>query len=316
MRIEWLKGFIAVVDNKSFSRAAEQLYLTQSALSKQIAEAERETGRQLLHRTTRAVEVTEAGRLFYRRAERIMKEWEALEQEMRLVSDQRPRRLLVGYTTSEQLPIILGGMRRMQAAGLDTEVVMRKVHPANIVRQARVQVLDCAVMHRPTLSDAKGLSVAVLARPRMTAIVSADNPLAQRPEVSVRDLCGLRDVRCRRERDPAYYDAIDEGFARLGFSPPARVETEESEEVSILVKEKGRMSLCPSLYPAWDGVVAVPIRDFRQNFDFLLVRAPSAENGRAADALAAGIRAYLAEKRPVPGADPGRTARGIHSETE
>lgn len=294
MRIELLKGFMAVVDNRSFSRAAERLYLTQSALSKQIAEVERAAGRQLLTRTTRNVEVTEAGRLFYRRAETIVKEWEALEQEMRLVADSRPKRLLVGYTTSEQLPFILGGIRRMQASGTEAEVVTRRVHPSNIVQQTRVQVLDCAVMHRPTLADAKGLSVSVLARPRMTAIVSRDDPISRAAAVRIRDLAGMKDVRCRRERDPAYYDAIDAGFSLRGAQPPERLETEESEEVAILLKEKGRMSLCPSLYPAWEGAVALPVTDFRQNFDFLLVRAPNARNGRSADALAAGMRAFLA----------------------
>ena len=316
MRIELLKGFIAVVDSKSFSRAAEQLYLTQSALSKQVAEVERAMGRPLLNRTTRTVGVTEAGRLFYRRAERIVQEWEALEQEMRRLPDSRPKRLLVGYTTSEQLPFILGGVRRMQYPGIAAEIVTRRVHPSDIVRQTKVQVLDCAVMHRPTLAGARGLSVTVLAHPRMTAVVSADSPIARLPRVSIRELAGLRDVRCRRERDPAYYDAIDEGFTRLGFSPPERIETDESEEVAILVKEEGRMSLCPSLYGAWEGAAAVPVTDFKPNFDFLLVRAPETENGRAADLLSSAIRAYLAEKLSDHAAGPGRSTEPNNSETE
>ncbi|MBQ3425430.1 MAG: LysR family transcriptional regulator [Clostridia bacterium] len=299
MRIEWLKSFIAVVDNQCFSRAARQLYLTQSALSKQIAVVEREAGRQLLSRTTRAVEVTEAGRLFYRRSERIIREWEALKKEMRQVPDSQPTPLLVGYTTSEQLPYILGGMRRMQAAGTEVEVITRRVHPNDIIRETKAQVLDCAVMHRPTLANARGLSVAVLSRPAMTAIVSLDDPIAGLPKVSVREVCKLTDVRCSRERDPAYYAAIDEGFTRMGLTAPAYIETEESEEVAILVKKKGRMSLCPSLYPAWDEVVAVPISDFKPNFDFLLVRASNPKNRMQVDALAAGIRAFCAEKCPT-----------------
>ena len=51
MRIDYLKAFLAVADRKSFSQAAGQLFLTQSALSKQVAEVERVAGRRLLRRT-------------------------------------------------------------------------------------------------------------------------------------------------------------------------------------------------------------------------------------------------------------------------
>ena len=56
------------------------------------------------------------------------------------------------------------------------------------------------------------------------------------------------------------------------------------------------MSLCPSLYPAWEGAVAIPVTDFKPNFDFLLVRSSESENGWEADALANAIRTSLAGK--------------------
>jgi DNA-binding transcriptional LysR family regulator len=73
-----LVAFVAVVERKSFSRAAEQLGLTQPAVSLQIRSLEKRFGRQLLDRSGRRVEPTEAGRRLYRRAQRLL----ALEEQM------------------------------------------------------------------------------------------------------------------------------------------------------------------------------------------------------------------------------------------
>jgi DNA-binding transcriptional LysR family regulator len=78
METRQLAAFCAVVERKSFSRAAEQLGLTQPAVSLQIRSLEERFGRQLLDRSGRRVETTEAGRRLYRRAQRLL----ALEQQL------------------------------------------------------------------------------------------------------------------------------------------------------------------------------------------------------------------------------------------
>jgi DNA-binding transcriptional LysR family regulator len=73
-----LAAFVAVVERKSFTQAAEQLGLTQPAVSLQIRSLEKRFGRQLLDRSGRSVEPTEAGRRLYRRAQRLL----ALEDQL------------------------------------------------------------------------------------------------------------------------------------------------------------------------------------------------------------------------------------------
>ena len=73
-----LAAFCTVVERQSFSRAAEQLGLTQPAVSQQIRSLEKRFGRQLLDRSGRRVEPTEAGRRLYRRAQRLL----ALERQL------------------------------------------------------------------------------------------------------------------------------------------------------------------------------------------------------------------------------------------
>ena len=64
MEIRQLKYFAAVADTLNFSRAAETLFISQSALSKQIADLERELGMVLLQRDKRSVRLTPAAKSF------------------------------------------------------------------------------------------------------------------------------------------------------------------------------------------------------------------------------------------------------------
>src|SRR5438094_3597290 len=77
-----LAAFCAVVERKSFSQAADRLGVTQPAVSLQIRSLEKRLGRQLLDRSGRRIEPTEAGLTLYRNAQRLLALEEQLVQEL------------------------------------------------------------------------------------------------------------------------------------------------------------------------------------------------------------------------------------------
>src|SRR5688500_9488706 len=82
-----LAAFCAVVERKSFSQAAERLGVTQPAVSQQIRALEKRLGRQLLDRSGRRVEPTEAGRRLYRSAQRMLSLEEHLLEDVAAVGE-------------------------------------------------------------------------------------------------------------------------------------------------------------------------------------------------------------------------------------
>ncbi len=78
MELRQLRYFEAVVRHRHFTRAADELHVAQSALSRQIGRLERELGVELLHRTTRSVDPTEAGELVATRARAVLAETDAM----------------------------------------------------------------------------------------------------------------------------------------------------------------------------------------------------------------------------------------------
>jgi DNA-binding transcriptional LysR family regulator len=78
--LERMAVFARVVEEKSFSAAARRLNLSKSLVSKRITQLEESIGSRLLHRTTRALSLTEAGALFYEHCVRIVEELEAAKR--------------------------------------------------------------------------------------------------------------------------------------------------------------------------------------------------------------------------------------------
>lgn len=90
MELRQLRYFVAVADTLNFSRAAETLYISQSALSKQIADLEAELGASLFKRDKRSVELTPSGALLLDEAKRLLMQSEKLGPMLRSLENQHP----------------------------------------------------------------------------------------------------------------------------------------------------------------------------------------------------------------------------------
>jgi DNA-binding transcriptional LysR family regulator len=109
-----LAAFVAVVEKKSFSQAAERLGVTQPAVSLQIAALEKRFGIQLLDRSGRRVEPTEAGTRLYRNAQRVLAAEDQLLDEL-AEGERIAGRFELGASTGpggSVVPILLGELAR------------------------------------------------------------------------------------------------------------------------------------------------------------------------------------------------------------
>ena len=167
-----LAAFCAVVERRSFSHAAEQLGVTQPAVSLQIRSLEKRLGLQLLDRSGRRVEPTEAGARLYRSAQRLL----AMEEQ--LLSDlggeaegELVGRLEIGASTGPGgtvLPVVLGQFQRLHPevhvalAVSDTQHVVEQVAR----REVELGVVGAARRHRGVVFEPFFRDEVVLAVPR------------------------------------------------------------------------------------------------------------------------------------------------------
>lgn len=92
-----MKYFIAVVECSSFTEAAEQCYISQSAISQQIRSLEKELGVELIHRENRSFTLTPAGKYFYEQSKGILNEVEDIRRETFRIGKDKELELKIGY---------------------------------------------------------------------------------------------------------------------------------------------------------------------------------------------------------------------------
>ena len=106
-----LKAFVLTARHQSFSRAAEQLFITQSGMSVLVRELEAQLGFRLFDRTTRKVTLTEFGTKFLPIADRSLLELEAAASIIGRAASTANRQLVIGATpliASRLLPAVIG----------------------------------------------------------------------------------------------------------------------------------------------------------------------------------------------------------------
>ncbi|BAK48496.1 hypothetical protein CXIVA_25280 [Clostridium sp. SY8519] len=101
MDLNKLVAFISVAKNRNFTRAAEELFISQPALSKKISDFEKEMGTQLLIRDNRNVTLTSAGETLYLKAPFLLDALADLEQEIKRISDSPAMHLSIACTGVE-----------------------------------------------------------------------------------------------------------------------------------------------------------------------------------------------------------------------
>ena len=180
-----LQAFCAVVEKKSFSQAAEQLGVTQPAVSLQVRALEERVGQTLLDRSGRRVEPTEAGRRLYRSAQRMLALEEQLMEEVAADDGRLAGTLSIGASTgpgAHLVPLLLCEFQRehpdlhVALSIWDTQMVIDRVAD----RQLEVGVVGALRRHR-------SLEFEPLVRDQIVLAVPPGHPAAG-GTISVEDL--------------------------------------------------------------------------------------------------------------------------------
>ena len=94
MNIQQLTYIVEIANCKSISHAAEYLFVSQPALSQQIRNLEKDLGYRVFRRTSKGLELTEKGNLFYEKAQKMLEDWNHFKEEV--ISGTEHKKLKIG----------------------------------------------------------------------------------------------------------------------------------------------------------------------------------------------------------------------------
>jgi LysR family transcriptional activator of glutamate synthase operon len=241
MDLHQLRVFQAAVKSGGFTRAGDELHLSQSTVSQHIKLIEQELGGPLFMRVGKRVLVTEAGSVLLQYTERILRDLKNAEMAIREINELRRGtvRLGVGPTTLiYRLPHVLRDYKRRFP---DIDLIVLAGTTEFLLEALRLQHLDVAIVMKT--APQPGLTMTPLGREELVLILSREHPLARQRTLDPSHLAGLRFI--LYEKNTAMQDLIDRFFESLGVIPRIDMEVENNEAIKSLV----RVGLGASILP-------------------------------------------------------------------
>lgn len=262
MELRHLRSFLVLAEEQHFGRAAGRLHIAQPALSQQLKALEKQVGTRLLERSSRRVELTEAGRLLQTRAHDLVAAADRTSADLALLAEGRAGRVRVGFVgtaTYDLLPRVVRRTRE-ELPDIDLEVHGELLAPT-LLDRLRDGALDLAVT-RPGPMAPDDLILTTLRSEMLTAVLPSNHPAAGRPSVSLTTLAG--DVLVthpggrRSTMQPLLLD-----LCRAAGWDPELVEVGETSTLVTFVAAGLGVGLVPDSVRALrvDGVTYLPLDD-------------------------------------------------------
>lgn len=255
-----MRYVIAVAETNSFTRAAEQCLVVQSALSHQIGRLERELGARLFERTTRRVRLTPAGEAFLPAARQCLEAAERAAAEVAAAVGEVRGRLAVGLIPTVTAVDIPAALRDFRHRYPHVRISLRVGASDELAEQVRQGALDVAFLGLPTTARPRGLASHELARDRLVAVVAPGHPLAGAPSVDLRRLAS--EVFVDFPAGTAGRAQTDQAFSAAGLVRDVAFEVTTADYIASLVAPGLAVAMLPPAYAdRLPGIVAVDVSD-------------------------------------------------------
>jgi DNA-binding transcriptional LysR family regulator len=188
MAVFRLRVFTTVAELKSFTRAAEVLFLTQPAVSSQIKSLEEEFGARLFNREQNRVVLTEAGEILYRHATEIMRIYGVAKAEVGKMARSAKGKLVIGATSTigkYYLPLVIEAFRQKHP---DIEVVTQISNTETVLKSLFQGTLDLAIVSEPSALYGDSFLYHPYVKEKLVVIVPADHRWVGRTSVPLEEL--------------------------------------------------------------------------------------------------------------------------------
>jgi DNA-binding transcriptional LysR family regulator len=223
MELRQLRYFSVLAEELNFTRAAERLHISQPPLSMQIAQLESELGATLFRRTSRRVELTEAGICFLHDVRAVLVRLKDAGVRVKAVDQGRAGRVEVGLSGSHFLGPLPDLIARYATTHPDVSVILNEMKPADQIEALREHRIDISFT-RACVAD-ELLECVPLWRDPVVAVLPAGHSLAGRQRIRLAALSGEKFVVLRSDTS-AFAQHIYDCCALAGFTP------HESQSVS------------------------------------------------------------------------------------
>jgi DNA-binding transcriptional LysR family regulator len=263
--LKQLKYFLAVAEEKSFSRAAERLHISQPPLSQQIMKLESELGVRLFARTTRSFELTVAGKALMAEAADLLGRMRMTIDTIRQIDRGEVGRLRVGIVGSAMWGPIPSLLERFQSEFPRVTWSLHEMGPDQQFEALRSKQIDVGFWREPRLEEetlkSAHLHQQLCFREKVCVAVHKNHALARREAIDLADIANepMLTLHLSQSAEPRY---LVQCCVNAGFQPMIFQEAAEPQTLLAMVGAGLGVALMPETTSriGWPGVVFVPIQ--------------------------------------------------------
>ncbi|MEM5339247.1 LysR family transcriptional regulator [Paraburkholderia azotifigens] len=242
MELRQLRYFVAVAEERNFTRAAERLNMTQPPLSRQIQQIEDSVGLALFERGARPLKLTEAGRVFYAQAKRLLEESDELLPLTRRLA-QLAERIVIGFVPSTlygPLPEVIRAFREAAPLIQISMIEMFTIEQLSALKGGRIDVGFGRLRF-----DESQLAREVLVEEPLIAALPAGHALADAAKLTLDALSKETLIIYPSTPRPSYADQQLSAFRDHAVEPAAVHEVRELQTALGLVAAQVGVCLVP-----------------------------------------------------------------------
>lgn len=233
MELRQVKYFLEVAEFLHFGKAADKIGITQPALSQQIKLLEEELGGKLFHRTKQKVYLTEAGRVFYKHAQLLIKHAAEMIEITRKTFSGNYGNIKIGFVESATLDILPKIMEKFYKSYPEVNAVLQHAHTEKQIELFASNHLDVGIMGFPPNSDK--LDFYVLKTEPYWVALPPQHHLCEKELLDIKELANEKFITTNREVGKVYYDKMIQICLEAGFSPNIAQQANEMQTILSFV---------------------------------------------------------------------------------
>jgi DNA-binding transcriptional LysR family regulator len=289
--------FHAVAHQRSFSRAARELALTQPSVSNQVAQLEREVGARLLDRGAGGLRLTREGEILLEHADAIVERLTLADTQLAAAAEGKRTRLRIGALPTALAGFVPAAIARLRSTHPDARIIFDEGTSEELASRVTSGELDLAIVYRDTGAAQKhppGVTLHHLLHERFMVALAPDHPRARQPEVRLADLS-------HDDWTAALTDGVIVRACRTaGFEPNLISITRDQLAIRALIIRGLAVTLVPELLAdPFKDLALRPIADVKIARDVYALLPPGGRHPLLAPTLAA-LDAVAAELTTTP----------------
>ena len=266
MNLNQLRYFVSVAESGSFTKAAQQHFISQTAITQQVHALEKTVGTNLLDRNSRPVALTPAGKVFLKEAREILGKMDAALVRAREASTGLEGELRLGYTKGYEHSDLPQYLRRFHLKYPNVLISCYRCDTDRLAAGVMSGEYDIIYTWDSTnLRQEENIQLQVVEQVPLRVALYASHPLARRTQLTRRD---LKQENILFMSPSGTGDSFGDAFymklyQQAGYQPNILLRSNDMESILMMVAAEEGISIVPEYSHPWDvgteNVVFVPL---------------------------------------------------------